>query len=192
MPSTTDVRSRILLAARGEFAAYGLAGARIDRIAKAASASKERLYAHFTDKAALFQAVLDVNAAEFHRAVVLDPADVPAFVGRIFDHAHEHPDILRMLTWARLEGVDYDLPGGAEPDRKLLALREAQESGEVDPSWVPEELLPILFGIAQAWVQAPLIAHENAPGTPLSAHRAAAVEAARRVLQRQDEAAVVR
>jgi AcrR family transcriptional regulator len=182
MPSTTDVRSRILLAARGEFATY--AGARIDRIAKAASASKERLYAHFTDKAALFQAVLDVNAAEFHAAVALDPVDVPAFVGRLFDHTHEHPDILRMLTWARLEGVDYDLPGmGARPDVKLDALRKAQDLGHVDRSWAPEELLPILFSIAQAWVQAPLVAHENAADTPLSAHRASAVEAARRVLQ---------
>ncbi|MFJ6002205.1 TetR family transcriptional regulator [Arthrobacter sp. NPDC092385] len=184
MPSTTDVRSRILLAARSEFASYGLAGARIDRIAKAASASKERLYAHFTDKSALFQAVLDTNAIEFHQAVALDPLDVPAFVGRIFDHAHEHPDILRMLTWARLEGVDYDLPGmGADPDVKLVALRQAQELGHVDPSWAPEELLPILFGIAQAWVQAPLVAQQNAVGTPRSAHRASAVEAARRVLR---------
>ncbi|WP_104181219.1 TetR family transcriptional regulator [Arthrobacter sp. B0490] len=182
MPSPTDVRSRILLAARTEFATCGLAGARIDRIAKAASASKERLYAHFTDKATLFQAVLDTNAAEFHEAVVLDPADVPAFVGAVFDHAYEHPDILRMLTWARLEGVDYDLPGGTSPDAKLTAVRKAQDLGHVDASWAPEELLPILFGIAQAWVQAPLVAHENAATTPLSAHRACAVEAARRVV----------
>lgn len=181
--STVDVRSRILLAARAEFAAFGLAGARIDRIARAAAASKERLYAHFTDKAALFQAVLDVNAIEFHQAATLDPTDVPAFVGEVFDHAHEHPEILRMLTWARLEGVEYDLPGGeGAPEGKLAAIREAQKSGHVDPSWAPEELLPILFGVAQAWVQAPLMAHAQAPSTPLAAHRASAVEAARRIL----------
>ncbi len=179
-----DVRTRILGAARAEFAAFGLAGARIDRIARAAAASKERLYAHFTDKAALFQAVLDVNAVEFHRATTLDPADVAAFVGAVFDHTHAHPEILRMLTWARLEGVEYDLPGnGSSPDSKLAALGEAQTSGHVDGSWAPEVLLPILFGIAQAWAQAPLVAHENAPGTLLAAHRASAVEAARRVLE---------
>lgn len=183
MHSSTDVRSRILLAARVEFAAAGLAGARIDRIAKTASASKERLYAHFTDKVTLFQAVLDENAAVFHRAVLLDPEDVPSFVGAAFDHTHGSPDILRMLTWARLEGVEYDLPDGAHPDRKLTALRRAQELGHVDAAWAPEELLPLLFGVAQAWVQAPLVAHENATGTPLAAHRAAAVEAARRILR---------
>lgn len=182
--STSDVRSRILLAARAEFAACGLAGARIDRIAKAAAASKERLYAHFTDKAALFQAVLDVNAAEFHEAAVLDPDDVPAFVGAVFDHTNEHPEILRMLTWARLEGVEYELPGqGPAPDDKLAALREAQRLGRVDASWAAEELLPILFGVAQAWVQAPLVAHANAAGTPLASHRASAVEAARRIVR---------
>jgi AcrR family transcriptional regulator len=183
MHSTTDVRSRILLAARAEFAEFGLAGARIDRIAKSASASKERLYAHFTDKAALFQAVLDTNAAIFHDAVVLDPEDVPAFVGAVFDHAHTQPDILRMLTWARLEGVDYDLPGTSDPDMKLQALRAAQCRGNIDASWAVEELLPLLFGVAQAWVQAPLAAHANAPQTPLAAHRAAAVEAARRIVR---------
>ncbi|MHA7191444.1 TetR family transcriptional regulator [Arthrobacter sp. MDT2-16] len=183
MQATTDVRTRILLAARVEFAAFGLAGARIDRIAKAAAASKERLYAHFADKSALFQAVLDAGAARFHEAVALDPADVPGFVGAAFDHAHEYPEILRMLTWARLEGMEYDLPGGSHPDRKLAALREAQDHGHVDPSWAPEELLPLLFGVAQAWVQAPLVAHANASGTPLAAHRASAVEAARRIIR---------
>lgn len=184
MSSTTDVRTRILLAARNEFAAYGLAGARIDRIAKAASASKERLYAHFVDKAALFQAVLDVNAINFHEASVLDPTDVPAFVGLVFDHTHEHPEILRMLTWARLEGIDYDLPDHwPAPDAKVTALREAQELGLVDPSWAPEELLPILFGVAQAWAQAPLVAQLNAQDTPRAAHRSSAVEAARRILR---------
>ena len=38
-------------------------GARIDRIAKAAAASKERLYAHFTDKEALFRSVAGADMA---------------------------------------------------------------------------------------------------------------------------------
>ena len=51
--STTELRDVIIDAARAEFAQYGLAGSRIDRIAKSANASKERLYAHFGDKEAL-------------------------------------------------------------------------------------------------------------------------------------------
>lgn len=182
--TTTDVRARVLLAARAEFAAYGLAGARIDRIAKAAAASKERLYAHFTEKTALFQAVLDANVAEFNEAMILDPGDVPAFVGHVFDHTHEHPDVLRMLTWARLEGLQYDVPSPSPKAAGMLAaIREAQELGTVDPAWVPQELLTLLFGLANAWAQAPLMAHEHAAGSTLRSHRTAAVEAARRMVR---------
>lgn len=57
----TATKQRILDAAQEEFGTYGLAGARIDRIAKNGNASKERLYAYFGDKVALFHAVLDVD-----------------------------------------------------------------------------------------------------------------------------------
>lgn len=183
MTSTTDVRTRILQAAQTEFAAFGLAGARIDRIAKAAAASKERLYAHFTDKAALFQAVLDVRVTEFHGAMTLDPEDVGAFVGDVFDHTCEHPDILRMLTWARLEGFDYERPGvGAAPDPMVEGLREAQRRGHVDRAWTPEELIPLLFGVATAWAQSPRTGVRTTSDVPLTARRAAAVEAGRRMV----------
>ena len=43
-------RDRILAAAKDEFATYGLAGARINRIAAQARASKDRLYAYFASK----------------------------------------------------------------------------------------------------------------------------------------------
>lgn len=183
MTSTTDVRTRILQAAQSEFAAYGLAGARIDRIARTAAASKERLYAHFTDKAALFEAVLAARVAEFQEAMVLDPEDVAAFVGDVFDHTLHHPDILRMLTWARLEGFEYELPGlTSSPDSMLECLREAQRRGAVDSAWEPEELISLLFGIANAWAQSPRASLRNGSAASLAAHRAAAVEAGRRLV----------
>ncbi|MFD9045102.1 TetR family transcriptional regulator, partial [Streptomyces bottropensis] len=43
-------KSRILQAAAAEFAAYGFAGARVDRIAKAASVNKNLIYIYFTNK----------------------------------------------------------------------------------------------------------------------------------------------
>jgi AcrR family transcriptional regulator len=67
--STTELRGEILEAARAEFAQYGLAGARIDRIARNAQASKERLYAHFGDKETLFREVFAADSAEFFRSV---------------------------------------------------------------------------------------------------------------------------
>ena len=42
-------RSKILEAATGEFARYGLGGARVDRIAARARANKRMLYYYFGD-----------------------------------------------------------------------------------------------------------------------------------------------
>ncbi len=180
-PRNEDVRNRVLRAARLEFAEHGLAGARIDRIARDASASKERLYAYFSDKANLFQSVLDLNASEFLEAVQLDPHDVPGFVGAVYDHTLAHPEHLRMLTWARLEGIDYLFPtGDASPLRKLEAIREAQQRGFVDPGWRASELLMLLFSLAHARIQAPTL--PDGHGDPDDDHRAAAVEAARRLI----------
>jgi AcrR family transcriptional regulator len=177
-----DVRHRILLAAREEFAAHGLAGARVDRIARTGRASKERLYAHFTDKESLFRAVLQLNGVEFFSAVTLDPADLPGFVGQIFDHAYEHPQHRRMLAWARLDGVALDVPHSpSSPSAKVEAIRRGQEAGAVDPSWDPQRLLTMLFALAQAWVQSPYPAMHGDGPAARAADRAAVVEAARRI-----------
>lgn len=178
--SSVDVRTRVLVAARAEFAERGLAGARIDRIAQQASASKERLYSHFGDKVSLFRAVLDLNVAEFHEAVQLDPHNVTSFVGDVFDHSLAHPEQLRMLTWARLEQIPYQLPGFDVPDVKVEALREAQRLGTVDRSWQPEDLLELLFSIAHAWIHTPIPPEQF--GTSIADHRRAAIEAARKLV----------
>jgi AcrR family transcriptional regulator len=178
-----DVQHRILLAARAEFAAFGLAGARVDRIATSAHASKERLYAYFSDKAALFQAVLDLNGSEFYDAVSLKPDAVVDFVGALFDHSLSHPEHLRMLTWARLDGVEFAVPTSRQaPAGKIEALREAQRLGFVDPEWDPTLLMTILFAIGFAWANSPV--KDDVPNDPdaVARKRAAAVRAAHRLI----------
>ncbi len=54
-----ETRERILAAATEEFAARGLAGARVDAIATRARANKRMLYHYFGNKDALFTAVLE-------------------------------------------------------------------------------------------------------------------------------------
>lgn len=180
-----ELYSEILSAARAEFARYGLAGARVDRIAKAASASKERLYAHFGDKESLFRRVVAADAAEFFEAVTVEPDAVPDFVGDIYDLALSHPEHLRMVNWARLEGVSLRPPSDdgepTVPAKALAAIRAAQNDNYVDPTWSPEELLIVLFGVGLAWAQwpDPRIVTDD-PGR-LARRRAAAVEAAARI-----------
>jgi AcrR family transcriptional regulator len=184
--TTTELRDTILAAARSEFAQYGLAGARIDRIAKVAAASKERLYAHFTDKEALFRSVVAADTAEFFAAVTLCGDAVPEFVGDIYDLACRSPEHLRMITWASLEGVALDSPsladGTSMVSRDIGVIEAAQAAGQVDPAWEPMDLLVMLFGVGLAWAQSP---HPDALGVDpaiVAARRAAAVEAARRII----------
>ena len=56
---TNEARCRILDAALHEFAAYGLAGARTERIAQAAGVNKALLYYYFSGKEQLYVAALE-------------------------------------------------------------------------------------------------------------------------------------
>ncbi|MDQ2628709.1 MAG: TetR family transcriptional regulator, partial [Actinomycetota bacterium] len=151
--SATELRGHILDAARAEFARHGLAGSRIDRIAHAAHASKERLYAHFGDKEALFREVMATDVVAFYRSVTLRPEAVPEFAGDIYDLGRNSPEHLRMVTWARLEGLALDEPradGQAIFEHTIAAIETAQAGGYVDPDWEPLDLLTLLFGVGLA------------------------------------------
>lgn len=57
-------KARVFEAAAEEFAAHGFAGAKVDRIAARARVNKAMIYYHFTNKAALYRAVVgDMFAA---------------------------------------------------------------------------------------------------------------------------------
>jgi TetR/AcrR family transcriptional regulator len=185
MRSRTELRDAILAAARAEFAQYGLAGARIDRIARTAQASKERLYAHFGDKDTLFREVLAADAAEFFRAISLRRGTVPDFVGDVYDVARDRPEHLRMITWARLEGFALDEPeADGEPAfaETIAAIEAAQAAGHVDPTWEPTDLITLLFGIGLAWANSPHPASSTGDASVVARRRAAAVEAATRII----------
>ncbi|MEC5184565.1 AcrR family transcriptional regulator [Cryobacterium sp. MP_3.1] len=183
-------RQRILEAARVEFAAYGLAGARIDRIARNASASKERLYAYYRHKADLFSAVLELNLIEFASAVEQGAGEsLPEFAGALYDHSVAHPEYLRMIDWANLEGQDLINPPlaliedfHAERVRAVIAL---QAGGSVDASWDPDHLNALVFGIVSCWIHEPaaaLAADQAADPATVAARRASAVRAVERLI----------
>jgi TetR/AcrR family transcriptional regulator len=184
--TTVELRGEILGAARAEFARYGLAGARIDRIARVAHASKERLYAHFGDKETLFREVVAADFARFFRGVTLRPDDVPGFVGEVYDLSCAQPEHHRMLTWAHLEGFTFDEPR-AEDDQPIFgqaiaALHAAQDSGHVDRAWAPMDLLTLLFAVALSWAHMPHRESVTDDASVLVRRRAAAVEAATRII----------
>lgn len=100
-----DTAERILKAARDEFAAHGLAGARVDLVARRARVNKRMIYHYFGSKEALYRAVLSATYAAIRdgeRALELD-ADAPEEAMRrlvrfTFRHFIENPWFIRLLN----------------------------------------------------------------------------------------------
>ena len=95
----------ILLAARDEFAKYGLAGARVDRIAERAGINKRLIYYYFKSKDNLFLAVLENAYADIREAEAkLRLVDmVPGLAIRrltefTWDYYIAHPEFLTLLN----------------------------------------------------------------------------------------------
>jgi len=103
------MRLRILEAAKAEFAAHGLAGARVDRIAVKAGANKRMLYYHVGKKDDLYLAVLEgayekIRAEE--RALDLEHLDPLKAIARLIDFTWNYflrnPEFLALLNTENL------------------------------------------------------------------------------------------
>lgn len=183
MPRDAEAtRTRILDAAIDEFSEHGLAGARIDRIAAAAAANKRSIYVYFDSKERLFDAALHHVLAKMIEDVPLTEDDLPGYAGRLFDYHLVRPQGLRMNTWRQLERPASGPDAGAMYANKVAALAGTPAQGALPPT----DLIVLINGLAYAWLMSPrdlLRADGSDPDTParLAQHRAAVIEAARRI-----------
>ncbi|HEY8983890.1 MAG TPA: TetR family transcriptional regulator [Streptomyces sp.] len=181
-------KARIFDAAVTEFARYGIAGARIDRIAAEAKANKQLIYVYYGNKSELFTQVLSRRMVELASAISVDPDDIEGWIDRLMDYHAAHPELLRLLYW---EGIEY---GTAElPDEearrehyaeKIAAMRDGQERGVVTDAIPAADLLFLLIALANWMTVVPQMARimagdEDADRTRL---RASIREAARRLV----------
>jgi AcrR family transcriptional regulator len=150
--SAEQTRARILDAAFREFAEYGVAGARVDRIAKNAACNKNLIYVYFDNKEALFATVLDRHLSDAYAGIPFTPENLPGLARRVFDYAQANPDVYRLLAWATLERTAALPPGRErEHDRKMPLIRAQQASGTVDADLPPELILMAVMALATAW-----------------------------------------
>src|ERR1700758_5154759 len=98
-------RRKLLVAARREFAANGLAGARVDEIAARAGVNKQLVYHYFGDKDALYLAVLEwvyeeIRAQERKLNLEGLPPEqaIRKLIEASFDHLDAHPDFIVLLN----------------------------------------------------------------------------------------------
>ncbi|TQS42566.1 TetR family transcriptional regulator [Cryptosporangium phraense] len=178
-----STRDRVVKAATAEFADFGIAGARVDRIAKAARTSKERVYAYFSSKEALYREVSGDVLAAVADATRMDPDDLPAYAGRVHDYYQAHPEHARIIGWGRLErsGIPAD-----DPLRRAVAykLEQLGGTGQFTGALQPIDALMLVNEIAMAWANQPdLIAAVPADERSqfLAARRAAIVAAVERL-----------
>ncbi|MFE7673790.1 TetR family transcriptional regulator [Streptomyces albidoflavus] len=144
-------RRRILQAATTEFAAYGLAGGRVARIAAAARANQRMIYAYYGSKDGLFDAVLAHHVAAAHAAVPFDAEDLPGHAQRVFDFYRAHPEMVRLALWQSLERPELmgRLPEvAAALAEKTAAVGRAQEAGHLTSEVPADRLLDQVLTLA--------------------------------------------
>jgi AcrR family transcriptional regulator len=185
MPSTTTgagkarprdaqaTQERLLTAATEEFAQFGLAGARIDRIAQRAGTNKRMIYVYFGDKDGLYDAVIQRGIAQLAEAVPLTPHDLGAFAAARFDYMLANPQLRRIVAWRTFEQIE---PTDAERRSyraKVDAIAAAQREGKLDDAISAADLFALVVRMTESWLNAPPALHAASAGNPMSSRRLA-------------------
>lgn len=146
-------RHRLIDAARAEFAEFGIAGARVDRIAVNAAANKAQIYNYFGSKDRLFDAVWESVVREVIESTPVDPTDLPGYAARLADAYRQHPEIRRLVSWQRLErGHDAPHHFAVQNTKATVdAIAKAQADGTVSDHFEAGVLLGLIISIASLW-----------------------------------------
>ncbi|MFJ8364239.1 TetR family transcriptional regulator [Streptomyces sp. NPDC093984] len=180
---SSATRARLLKAAHQEFVAYGLAGARVERIAKNAPANKQAIYAYYGSKDDLFDAVLEARIRVLADVVPFTPDDLAAYAGALFDAFIEDPELIRLTQWKTLERPE----ASAEELEAHLTKAQAVADAHGTDLETGMDALMIALAAAQAWLFTPP-AIRNPTGDDeearLKRHRAAVIASVEALTER--------
>jgi AcrR family transcriptional regulator len=141
MRDARRTKENILAAAELEFSEKGLAGARIDEIARNASVNKRMLYEYFGNKEDLYKAVLAHvlgRIGEREASVLREGASGASAIRRLirfyFEFLRDNPSYVNLLLWENLnEGRHIRLlEYGAERGRNFQLLKDIIAAGVRD------------------------------------------------------------
>jgi TetR/AcrR family transcriptional regulator len=157
-----DTRSRILVAARSEFAAEGFAAARLQDIAAGAGIRHPTLLYHFGSKEKLYAAVIEQAmldwAAVTSRAVSAAPVGfdrVAALVAAAMEFFGTHHDFVVIWRREAIEGggrLEVAMAAHMRPflQRAVGFLEREVEEGRLRPH-DPEELMQLVYGAVSTY-----------------------------------------
>jgi TetR/AcrR family transcriptional regulator len=155
VPGRNPVRSRerILEAAFREFAAEGLAGARVDRIARRAAINKRMLYHYFGGKEDLFREVLRRKIAQRQALGSITPDEPAESLPYWFELILRDPDWIRLLEWESLqfgeERLIEEIPRRRVAAAAVKRIRRLQQRGYLAEDLSAEHML--LAMLALTW-----------------------------------------
>jgi TetR/AcrR family transcriptional regulator len=190
-----ESRAAILKAAVQEFAREGVAGARIDAIARSAGVNKALVYYYFKDKEALYNAVLDEVfsgvRATIHHALSqqLPPRErLVAYVAAHFNYIASKPPYHRLVSAeflrasrdpSRLQRVakQYFHPVFSELSALLKEGAETGDFQKVNPlQFIPSMISVIVFYFTTAPIMKVITGFDPMSPQRLAERRAAVVD----------------
>ena len=158
-----DTKDIVLKAAIDEFAEYGLAGGRVDRIAKRAGVNKQVLYYHYGDKEALFSAALVFGYTQFAFTSTnwthddRSPAELMRqIIGDVFDLVSVNRNHIALIADENRNRGKHLTPEVVEHVRKATnstisavetVLRRGQKAGSFSRAIEPKSLYAMVVGI---------------------------------------------
>ncbi len=161
-PSADKTRREILSAAQHLFAEKGFAATSISEIARRAKANQSLIYHHFGSKQALWHSA---KRALLEKYIDLDDSGsyddlnlrdfLDAFIARRFQFYDENPEVVRIVSWQRLEPNRTQLQGTANhPEvraRWIKKIKQLQVRGEIKQELDPELTIIMLMNAANGF-----------------------------------------
>lgn len=182
-------KAQLLEAATEEFAEYGFAGARVDRIAERGGANKRLLYVYFGDKDDLFAAVQEEQTNAVMAAAPMEDGDLCAFAAARFDYMLANPRARRLANWRTFERAEPTEAERRSFKARIDAVAAAQRAGRVRDDVAAIDLFAMVLRITESWLSAPpgLLAaatrQNPMPAARLREHRAALLAAVQRITE---------
>ncbi len=155
-------KERILIAARSLFTERGFAGTSIGSIAKQAAVTNSLIFHHFTNKENLWKQVKQGICKDTKKAAnVLPDKNLPfnkfleELIKRSINFYRDNPDIIRMISWQRLEYNSENQIGislSEESQTWIDCFKHYQEKGEINSNLKPEYIITMILSITCSFV----------------------------------------
>lgn len=153
-PDAEASRQSILAAAASCFSAKGYAGTSMHDIAAAAGVTQSLIHHYFGAKDLLWREVRRSARAEYRARVEAalgrERGPTRAAMAELFQHLADHPEVLRMVAWADLEGDGTDASTPALT-ASLARIAEAQRAGRIRDDIAPDHILTAFMGVVRTW-----------------------------------------